>query len=104
MQVRITPLAILTGFVYLAVVLDAWSRRAIRVAGAKLFFLPPYSPDLNPIEQTFVKIKHWVHAAQNAPFQRLGATSVNSSKPSSRQNAQTTSKTPVTLPSKYKTL
>jgi transposase len=25
-------------------------RRAIRAAGAKLFFLPPYSPDLNPIE------------------------------------------------------
>src|SRR5262252_6391750 len=26
-------------------------RRAIRAAGAKLLFLPPYSPDLNPIEQ-----------------------------------------------------
>src|SRR3979490_513983 len=26
-------------------------RRAIRAAGAKLFFLPKYSPDLNPIEQ-----------------------------------------------------
>jgi transposase len=26
-------------------------RRAIRAAGAKLFFLPPYSPDLNPLEQ-----------------------------------------------------
>jgi transposase len=25
----------------------------IRTAGAKLWFLPPYSPDLNPIEQTF---------------------------------------------------
>ena len=29
----------------------------IRAAGAKLFFLPPYSPDLNPIEQVFAKIK-----------------------------------------------
>ncbi|MHC2468228.1 transposase [Bradyrhizobium embrapense] len=28
-------------------------RRVIRAAGAKLFFLPPYSPDLNPIEQVF---------------------------------------------------
>ena len=28
-------------------------RRAIGAAGAKLFFLPPYSPDLNPIEQVF---------------------------------------------------
>jgi transposase-like protein len=26
-------------------------------AGAKLFFLPPYSPDLNPIEQAFAKLK-----------------------------------------------
>lgn len=32
-------------------------RRAIRVAGARLFFLPPYSPDLNPIEQMFAKLK-----------------------------------------------
>jgi len=26
-------------------------------AGAKLFFLPPYSPDLNPIEQVFSQLK-----------------------------------------------
>jgi transposase len=32
-------------------------RRAIRAAGARLFFLPPYSPDLNPIEQVFAKLK-----------------------------------------------
>ncbi len=32
-------------------------RQAIRQAGAKLFFLPPYSPDLNPIEQVFAKLK-----------------------------------------------
>ena len=32
-------------------------RRAIRKAGAKLFFLPKYSPDLNPIEQVFSKLK-----------------------------------------------
>lgn len=32
-------------------------RKAIRAAGAKLFFLPPYSPDLNPIEQVFSKLK-----------------------------------------------
>jgi transposase len=28
-----------------------------RGAGAKLFFLPRYSPDLNPIEQVFAKLK-----------------------------------------------
>src|SRR6266478_4281354 len=32
-------------------------RRLIRAAGAKLFFLPRYSPDLNPIEQLFAKLK-----------------------------------------------
>ena len=32
-------------------------RQAIRKAGAKLFFLPPYSPDLNPIENLFAKLK-----------------------------------------------
>ena len=33
-------------------------RQVIRSAGAKLLFLPPYSPDLNPIEQVFAKLKH----------------------------------------------
>jgi hypothetical protein len=32
-------------------------RRLIRAAGAKLFFRPRYSPDLNPIEQVFAKLK-----------------------------------------------
>lgn len=32
-------------------------RDAIRAAGARLLFLPPYSPDLNPIEQAFAKLK-----------------------------------------------
>ena len=32
-------------------------RKAIRQAGARLVFLPPYSPDLNPIEQVFAKLK-----------------------------------------------
>ena len=38
-------------------------RQTIRNAGAKLFFLPPYSPDLNPIEQVFAKLKHLMRAA-----------------------------------------
>jgi transposase len=33
-------------------------RRALRAVGAKLFFLPKYSPDLNPIEMFFSKLKH----------------------------------------------
>src|SRR5262249_25074277 len=33
------------------------ARQAIRRAGAKQIFLPKYSPDLNPIEQAFAKLK-----------------------------------------------
>jgi len=29
-------------------------------AGVKLAFLPPYSPDLNPIEETFAQLKAWI--------------------------------------------
>ena len=36
---------------------DPRARRAIRAAGAHLLFLPPYSPDLNPIEMVFAKLK-----------------------------------------------
>lgn len=38
-------------------------RKIIRAAGARLLFLPPYSPDLNPIEQVFVKLKHLMRKA-----------------------------------------
>ena len=38
-------------------------RQAIRAAGARLFYLPKYSPDLNPIEQFFAKLKHWLRKA-----------------------------------------
>jgi transposase len=40
-------------------------RQAIRAVGARLWYLPPYSPDLNPIEQAFSKVKHWMRHAQN---------------------------------------
>jgi len=39
-------------------------RQMIHAAGARLWYLPPYSPDLNPIEQAFAKIKHWMRLAQ----------------------------------------
>jgi len=43
-------------------------RQAIRSAGAKLFFLPKYSPDLNPIEQVFAKLKHLLRKAAARSF------------------------------------
>jgi putative transposase len=51
-------------------------RRAIRAVGARLFYLPKYSPDLNPIEQFFAKLKHWLRKAEkrttDAVFNALG--------------------------------
>ncbi|MGX9432749.1 IS630 family transposase, partial [Bradyrhizobium sp. LeoA1S1] len=46
-------------------------RRIIRGAGARLWYLPPYSPDLNPIEQTFAKIKHWMRIAQKRTLEDI---------------------------------
>ena len=43
-------------------------RKAIRAVGAKLLFLPKYSPDLNPIEQLFSKLKHWLRKAEARSF------------------------------------
>jgi len=52
-------------------------RAAIRSAGARLLFLPPYSPDLNPIEQVFAKLKHLLRKAKErtveATWQRIGS-------------------------------
>lgn len=39
------------------------ARKLVRAAGAHLIFLPPYSPDLNPIEQAFAKFKHLMRKA-----------------------------------------
>ena len=48
-------------------------RQAIRSAGAKLFFPPKYSPDLNPIEQIFAKLKHLLRKAAERTFETLRA-------------------------------
>jgi transposase len=38
-------------------------RQAIEARGASLLYLPPYSPDLNPIEQSFAKLKSLIRKA-----------------------------------------
>jgi len=38
-------------------------RELIEEAGAHLLYLPPYSPDFNPIEEAFSKIKHLIRKA-----------------------------------------
>jgi transposase len=52
-------------------------RKAIRAVGARSLFLPPYSPDLNPIEQVFAKLKHLLRASKERTaddtWNRIGA-------------------------------
>ena len=52
-------------------------RAALRAVGAKLFFLPAYSPDLNPIEQVFSKLKTLLRKAAErtveATWRRIGS-------------------------------
>jgi transposase len=53
-------------------------RGVIRKTGARLLFLPPYSPDLNPIEQVFSKLKHLLRNAAartvEATWKAIGAS------------------------------
>jgi transposase len=39
-------------------------RERIEAAGAELLYLPPYSPDLNPIEKAWAKLKHLLRTAK----------------------------------------
>jgi transposase len=52
-------------------------RRAIRHAGGHRLLLPPYSPDLNPIEQAFAKLKTLLRKADerstDAVWKRIGS-------------------------------
>jgi Transposase and inactivated derivatives len=67
-------------------------RALIRSVGAKLFFLPKYSPDLNPIEQVFAKNTCCAEPPRE-PSKPSRPPSVSCSQTSPQQNAPTTSKT-----------
>jgi transposase len=49
-------------------------REAIEARGARLLFLPAYSPDLNPIEQVFAKLKQLVRSAEPRTRETLWRT------------------------------
>jgi transposase len=73
-------------------------RRMIQAAGARLWYLPPYSPDLNLIEQAFAKIKHWMRAAQKRTIDEVWRHIGQLTATIRPQNATTTSSTLDTLP------
>ena len=49
----------------------AAAREAIEAAGARLLFLPPYSPDFNPIENAFAKLKALLRRAATRTLEQL---------------------------------
>lgn len=50
---------------------DSESLDLIRAAAAEVWFLPPYSPDLNPIEKMWSKVKEFLRAAKARSFDAL---------------------------------
>jgi transposase len=51
----------------------AGGREAVEAAGATLLYLPPYSPDLNPIEMAFAKLKALLRAEATRTVEALWA-------------------------------
>ena len=67
-------------------------RALIENAGAILLYLPPYSPDFNPIENAFAKLKALLRKAAERTIEGLWKEpSAGSSKPSPHPSAPTTS-------------
>ena len=50
---------------------SAWAAQRLRECGAWFLFLPQYSPDLNPIEMAFSKLKAHMRAAATRNFEDL---------------------------------
>ena len=77
-------------------------RHAINAAGARLLFLPKYSPDLNPIEQVFAKLKGLVRKAAPRTLDAVSDAIAKPSPPSRPTNAQTISQAQDTPQPKYR--
>ena len=66
-------------------------RALIEAAGARLLFLPPYSPDFNPIENAFAKLKALLRKAAERTVAGLWNAIGRIVDPFSPRNAPTTS-------------
>ena len=74
---------------------SAKAEAILKQRGAWFLFLPPYSPDLNPIEMAFAKLK--AHLRSRRTNHRCPLESHRTSAPSTPRSAGTTSKTQDTL-------
>jgi transposase len=70
---------------------NAAVRNAIESKGATLRYLPPYSPDFNPIENAFAKLKALLRKPKPGPARTFGTPSPAPSSTSQPKNAPTTS-------------
>ena len=66
--------------------------QAIAAAGASILYLPAYSPDLNPIEQLFAKLKALLRKLQHAPVTKLEYDRISARRVHASLSAATTSK------------
>ncbi len=76
----------------------------LRTAGAWFLFLPPCSPDLNPIEMAFAKLKALIRRAAAGPMMNCGRLSAMSATSSQKTNATISSKPPGMKPIRRNTL
>ena len=79
-------------------------RQTIEAAGASLRYLPPYSPDFNPIEKAFAKLKALLRAAAARTIPDLGKPSPTPFAASPPRNAQTISLPQGTMQYEWKLL
>ncbi len=79
-------------------------KTAIETAGASLLYLPPYSPDLNPIEMVFAKLKALLRKRRNELSANCGTGSGNCFRRFPARSARTTSFIRATVQPDRKTL
>jgi len=79
-------------------------RAAIEAAGARFLFLPPYSPDFNPIEMAFSKLKAHLRKEAERTIMASGMPSGVSSTSTRPRNARTTLQPLVTMQADQKPL
>ena len=79
-------------------------REVIEAVGARLLYLPPYSPDFNPIEQLFANSKRYYERPPSARSKAFGTASQLCSTHSHLKNATTISAMLDMLHEKWKLL
>ena len=72
----------------LSVHTSAWVRELIEQKGCQLWLLPAYSPDLNPIEEAFSKVKNLIRKARARTLEALFAVTARALEAISKEDAR----------------